>query len=255
MTAETDGPQAAPQPPPQAAEGERPGERSAHSSRATVRLAWILRALILVSGIYQTFFGETAIGILTLICLALIVAPDVFSRGHIAFFPIEVEIVLFAMVIIQYVLGEARDFYTTIPYYDKFVHAMLPGMVGFIGFLLAYAMVATGRLVAPLPMIMGLIVLMSLGVGAFEEILEYASDMILYPRIEGWHHFQGNAQQDPYQDTMTDLVADFIGAIFGSLMGLWLMGRAAKRQSERLPELVDELQTMFGRQPAPAKSE
>jgi hypothetical protein len=244
MEPETDGIQAAQA----AAVGERPDDRSTYSSTATKRLAWILRALILVSGVYQTLFGETAIGILTLICLALITAPAFFSRGLISFFPIEVEIVLFVMVIIQYVLGEARDLYTTIPYYDKFVHAMLPGLVGFIGFLLAYAMVATGRLIAAMPVILGLIILMSLGIAAVEEIAEYASDKILLPRIPGWHQFQGNAQEDPYHDTMNDLVADLIGATFGAVMGLWLMGRAAKRQSERLPELVDELQTMFGRQ-------
>jgi uncharacterized membrane protein YjdF len=211
------------------------------------RLAWALRTVILISGIYQTLIGETAIGILTLICLAIITAPAFFTRGLIEFFPIEIEIVLFIMVIVQYVLGEARDLYTTIPYYDKFVHAMLPGLVGFIGFLLAYSMVATGRLIAGTPLIIGLIVLMSLGVGAVEEIAEYSSDMLLYPRIPGWHHFQGNAQEDPWHDTMNDLIADTVGAIFGALLGLWLIDRARESQSQRLPALVDELQTMFGR--------
>lgn len=242
----------------QSAPAVAPGEPAAapgtHVSLATQRLAWVLRTLILASGIYQTIFGETAIGIITLICLALIVAPSFFSRGHVAFFPIEVELILFAMVIIQYVIGEARDFYTEVPYYDKFVHAMLPGMLGYIGFLLAYAMVATGRLVAARWAIMGLIVLMSLGAGALEEIAEYTSDMVLYPRIPGWHHFQGNAQQDPYQDTMTDLVADFVGAIFGALLGAWLIGRAEKRRSQRLPQMVEELHTMFQRRPEAPES-
>jgi hypothetical protein len=240
---ETDAVQTAPA----AAANEPVAEPGTYVSPGMQRLAWVLRAIILVSGIYQTIFGETPIGILTLICWALIVFPSFFSRGHVAFVPIEVEWVLFAMVIIQYVIGEARDWYTEVPYYDKFVHAMLPGMLGYIGFLLAYGMVATGRLIAPRLAIMGLIVLMSLGAGALEEIAEYASDMILYPRIEGWHHFQGNAQQDPYQDTMTDLVADFVGAVFGALLGAWLIGRAEKRGSQRLPQMVDELQTMFPR--------
>ena len=226
---------------------ERAPAPGTEASAGMRRLAGILRILILLSGIYQMFAGETAIGILTLICLAIIMAPGFFTRGLVVFFPIEIEIVLFIMVIIQYVLGEARDLYTTIPYYDKFVHAMLPGLVGFIGFLLAYAMVASGKLVATTAVIVGLIVLMSLGIGAVEEIAEYSSDMLLYPRIAGWHHFQGNAQEDPWHDTMNDLIADTIGAGFGALLGLWLIDRAKGRQSPRLPELVDELQTMFGR--------
>jgi hypothetical protein len=232
---------------------ERSAEAVAASSSKTKRIAWLLRVLILASGLQQTFFGETDIGIITLICLAGISAPAFFTRGLVSFFPIEVEIVLFVMVIIQYVLGEARDLYTTVPYYDKFVHAMLPGMVGFLGFLLAYSMVATGTLIARTAGIVALIVLMSLGVGAVEEIAEYSSDMLLYPRIPGWHHFQGNAQEDPWHDTMNDLIADVVGAGFGAWLGVWLIRRAASAQSQRLPELVDELQTMFGDRSMPSE--
>ena len=130
---------------------------------------------------------------------------------------------------------------------------MLPGMVGFLGFLLAYSMVATGTLIARTAGIVALIVLMSLGVGAVEEIAEYSSDMLLYPRIPGWHHFQGNAQEDPWHDTMNDLIADVVGAGFGAWLGVWLIGRAASAQSQRLPELVDELQTMFGDRSMPSE--
>jgi hypothetical protein len=218
------------------------------------RIALALRALILVSGVHQVFFGDTGSGILILVCLAIIVAPDFFTRGLISFFPIEIEIVLFAMVIIQYVLGEARDLYRTIPYYDKLVHAMLPGLIGYVGFLLAYAMVASRRLIAPIGVIIPLIVLMGLGIGAAEEIYEYASDTVLYPRIQGWHHFQGNAQEDPLHDTMNDLVADLVGATFGALMGFWLISREEDRHSQRLPEMVDEMSRMFGRKSKSAEA-
>jgi hypothetical protein len=54
-------------------------------------------------------------------------------------------------------------------------------------------------------------------------------------------------------DTMTDLVADFIGACFGALLGFWLIGRAQRKQSERLPEMVEEMQGMFGRRQTAAE--
>jgi len=82
--------------------------------------------------------------------------------------------------------------------------------------------------------------------GAAEEIVEYTSDMVLCPRIPGWHHFQGNAQEDPYYDTMNDLVADLSGAICGAAFGVWYIQRLAKRGSPRLPKLVGEMHTMFG---------
>jgi hypothetical protein len=250
MTSETDGLQTAGD----ASGASGAGAIGSRVSVRTQRIAWVLRAIILASGIYQIFFGETIIGILTLICLALIVFPDFCFRGMISFIPIEIEIALFVMVIVQYVLGEARDLYTTIPYYDKFVHATLPGLVAYIGFLLAYAMVASGRLIASLRFIILIIILLSLGIAAVEEIVEYLSDVILYPRIEGWHKFQGNAQEDPWHDTMNDLIADLVGATIGALLGSWLISRELKRQSQRLPEMVDELGTMFGRKSASSEA-
>ena len=122
---------------------------------------------------------------------------------------------------------------------------MLPGLIGVIGFLLAYALVASGRLVASTRVILGLIVLLSLGVGALEEIAEYSSDMLLAPRLPGWHHFQGNAQEDPWHDTMNDLVADLVGAAFGALLGRWLLDQTRRHHAARLPALITELTAMF----------
>src|SRR5579864_6574060 len=85
-------------------------------------LAFILGFLILLSGIYQTFFGDIRMGILILISFVVITIPRFFTRDYIEHFPIEVEILLFLMVILQFILGEVRHFYTNIPYYDKFVH-------------------------------------------------------------------------------------------------------------------------------------
>src|SRR4051812_4590086 len=105
----------------------------------------ILGVLILLSGIYQTLFGETEIGILTLLCFAIITVPGFFTRNFIKRFPIEIEIILFIMVFLQFILGEARDFYTDIPYYDKIVHYMIPMFLGLIGFLIFYTLHVTGK--------------------------------------------------------------------------------------------------------------
>src|SRR4051812_10831185 len=104
----------------------------------------ILGILILASGIFQTFFGERAIGILTLVSLVFIITPGFFTRSYIKHFPIEVELILFFMILLQFVLGEARDFYTNVPYYDKIVHYMIPLFLGIIGFLIFFTLYATG---------------------------------------------------------------------------------------------------------------
>lgn len=206
-----------------------------------VKLAGGLKVIILLSGVYQTLFGETAIGVMILIALAVISLPHVFTRSRISFIPIELEIIFFLMVVFQLVIGEARDFYSTVPYYDKFVHFTFPVYMGLIGLLIVYTMYFTGRLKATMAVMLTLVVMIALAIGALWEIVEYLSDEILYPRIEGWHHFQGSLTEDALHDTMNDLIADTLGAIVGALLGAWLISRAIKTDRARFPELLSEV--------------
>ena len=208
-------------------------------------LLWILRVLIFSSGVFQILFGNMVVGILILLCFGVLAAPSVFTRHIISFFPPEIEIVLLLMILIQFVLGEAHDLYNVIPYYDKFVHYMIPFFIGYLGFLLAYVMYRTGHLKAPMPVIIALIIVLALGLGAMEEIGEYLSDEMIYPRVEGWHHFQGNAQEDALHDTMNDLIADTLGGVFGSLLGVWFIARPSLKENPRLGRLVNEVEAMF----------
>lgn len=203
------------------------------------RLSLILEIIIGFSGVYQLFFAQTAAGILILFCLAMIVLPGLFTKNLIRHIPIEIEILLFIMIILQYILGGVHDFYTKIPYYDKLVHFMLPFFIGLIGFLIAYTMYATGRLKASATSTVIFIALISLGIGALWEIFEYLSDVLIYP-VFPYHHFQGNLQQVANVDTMTDLIDDLAGGIFGALLGLVFIRKNA-RNSGRLREFVDEL--------------
>jgi len=216
-------------------------EEEEHVSPRTKRFTLILEILILASGIFQTFFGETTIGLLTLIIWALITFPAIYTRGRITAIPIEIKMVIFIFVLLQFVIGEARDFYTEVPYYDKFVHTMGGAMIGFIGLLIVYTAYVYGKLKASLPVMALLIILVTVGFGGLWEIVEYLSDRILYPLIPGWHHFQGSLTEDPLTDTMNDLIVDTIGATAGALFGVWLIRRAQKRESERLPELIKEI--------------
>jgi hypothetical protein len=78
-------------------------------------LSRVLEVLILLSGLIQTFGGERSVGILILLSFLAITFPEIWSRGKIKFFPIEVKILLFIMVVLQLILGEIHDFYTSIP--------------------------------------------------------------------------------------------------------------------------------------------
>lgn len=217
-----------------------------------IQLSSVLELLILGSGFYQILFGEIAVGILILICMAFILFPKASTRGLITKIPLEIEIILFIMVLLQLVIGEARDFYTNVPYYDKLVHFVLPMFVGFISFLLFFTMQSTGNLKASKFVTMVLVVLIALGIGALWEIFEYLSDVLIYPNVEGWHHFQGNAQQSANDDTMTDLINDTLGGIFGAFLAVWFTTRTQASNTARLKEITGELSLIY-KKPKPAK--
>lgn len=206
-----------------------------------IKVEWFLRFIILSSGIFQTFFGETAIGMLTIIALIILTLPSFFTRGKIKSIPIEIEILLFIMVLVQFIIGEARDFYENVPYYDKFVHYLLPMFIGIIGFLLTYTLYYSGNLKISIRAMIFVVILLTIGIGAVWEIFEYTSDELIAPRIEWWHHFQGSMTEDPLHDTMNDLIADTLGAIMGAILCAFFIGREAKKENKRLPELLSEL--------------
>lgn len=214
------------------------------------KLAIVLGLIIFLSGVYQTLFAETTIGILTLIAFVVITVPGFFTKDRIKKFPIEVEILLFFMVILQLVIGEARDFYTDFPYYDKIVHYMIPMFLGVIGFLIFYTLYATERLRTSVAAMMFIIVLMTMGLGSAWEILEYLSDVLILPYVPGWHQFQGSPEMNALNDTMIDLITDTFGAIFGAFLGLWIIGRNNKK-GNRIEALIGEVSQVL--HPLPKK--
>ena len=90
----------------------------------------IMRLFLLIAGIFITVFGgingaERIFGILILVALAIINVPAFITRNRIRALPIEIEIILLAMVLFELVGGDALGLYVKIPHYDNFMHFML----------------------------------------------------------------------------------------------------------------------------------
>lgn len=102
-------------------------------------------------------------------------------------------------------------------------------------------MYRTGKLHTTTRMMMVLVFFLTLGIGAAWEIVEYSSDQIIYPRVEGWHKFQGSLTEDPLHDTMNDLIADAAGGILGIILALRYVTWANMHNKRRLGQLVKEL--------------
>jgi hypothetical protein len=198
----------------------------------------LLRIFLLVSGIFILIFGgangaERIFGLLILVALAIINAPAFLTRGKIRAIPVEIELILLAMVLFELVGGDALGLYVKLPHYDNFMHFMLPLFLALIGMMVVYTMYYYGKLQASYGVMAFIIIIMTIGFGAILEMGEYTYDTYLSQgplgEITGNTQMQGSPTQDPLDDTMNDFFTDTAGGIVGAALGVWLIRRNEKK--------------------------
>jgi hypothetical protein len=211
----------------------------------------IMRIFLLIAGIYITIFGgangaERIFGILILVSLAIINAPAFITRNRIRTIPVEIELLLLAMVLFELVGGDALGLYVKLPYYDNFMHFMLPLYLALIGMMVVYTMYYYGRLKMSLAGMAVVIVIITIGFGGILEMFEYTYDKYLSQGplgdITGNTQMQGSPTQNAHEDTMNDLFTDTAGGIVGALIGVLLIRRAEKKGSHW--KVADEIEKM-----------
>jgi hypothetical protein len=212
----------------------------------------IMRIFLLVAGVYITLFGgvngsERIFGVMILVALTIINAPAIFTGNRIRALPVEIELLLLAMVLFELVGGDALGLYVKLPYYDNFMHFMLPLYIALIGMMLVYTMYHFGRLKATFLEMAIIIVIVTIGLGGVLEMGEYTYDKYLASgplgQITGNTQMQGSPTQDPLDDTMNDLFTDTAGGIVGALIGVLLI-RGAERRGGHW-KIADEIEDMI----------
>lgn len=150
-------------------------------------------------------------GVIGLFALFIMLLPDIFERKYQINFPLEFEIMIVLFIYLSLFLGEIRDFYTKIWWWDIFLHFISGIILGTIGFLILYFLYDQKMLKAS-PFIIAVFTFsFGLALGTIWEIFEFSSDMI----------FGTNTQRDSLIDTMTDLIVDSIGSLIVSLSGFF----------------------------------
>lgn len=211
----------------------------------------IMRIFLLIAGVYITIFGgvngaERIFGILILVALAIINAPALVTQNRIRAIPVEIELLLLAMVLFELVGGDALGLYVKIPHYDNFMHFMLPLYIALIGMMLVYTMHYYGRLKASLTEMAIVIVIITIGLGGILEMGEYTYDKYLSKgplgQITGNTQMQGSPTQNAIDDTMNDLFTDTAGGIVGALLGVYFIRRAEEKGGHW--KIADEIEKM-----------
>lgn len=192
-----------------------------------IRLAWILRALILTTGAFHLLEGAVLYGLLCFGALALILAPSLVVRSARLTIPVEIELFVLWWLVTDMTLGRFLDLYGILPFYDKIIHFGNSGLLAIISFLAIYALKMTCRIRTGFVLNLTAIFLLTLGAGALWEIVEFGIDAALDAGA------QGSPVMAPLEDTMWDLIVDGLGGLLGGLFGALYMRRSRRSLARR----------------------
>lgn len=204
--------------------------------------SWILRLAMLATAIVYVVIGDWAVAVFCVIALALTVTPSIVARTAKFTWPIEVELVLLWLLTAHLMLGRMFGLYTSIEWFDKALHFSDSALLGFMAFFAVYVSHYL-RHERPHPWIDGIAILLAtLGLGAFWEIVEFCEDQLL------GMHAQGSPTLAPLPDTMWDLIADGVGGIIAGVLGPVFMHHS-RRSRERVAEFVRRVEQRRGATP------
>jgi len=120
-------------------------------------------------------------------------------------------------------LGEVRDFYHTIPYWDTILHTFSGAALGALGFSLVSILNKSDLVVFSLsPVFMALFAFgFAVSLGVLWEIYEYSVDALLKTNAQKYALKSGQllVGQAALSDTMKDLIVDAIGALTMAVIG------------------------------------
>ena len=168
---------------------------------------------------WLTAFSGTVVFLLTF-------AQPIMERQLRVRLPVEISFFTCVFLFASYVLGETRDCYERVWWWDLGLHASSALVFGLIGFLVVYVFYMTNRIrIAPI-----YVAVISFGtavtIGTLWEIFEYLMDLSLGL----------NMQRSGLTDTMTDLMVNAAGALVAAAVGYYyvrhgdeLLGRNAIR--------------------------
>ena len=175
----------------------------------------------LVEGMWLIAFAGAAI-------LLLSFAPAMIERRLRVPLPVEFTLLTCIILFASFVLGEVRDFYERIWWWDLALHGLSAMLMGFIGFLTVYVFHMTHRLNVKPFHVAAFSFGFAVTIGTLWEIFEFLMD---------WY-VGTNMQKSGLVDTMTDLIINAIGALVAAITGYLYVRNGDSQWGRRLFEKV-----------------
>jgi hypothetical protein len=183
----------------------------------------ILQAIMLVELVLLIRASQWLTALQVVIIMGLTLAPLALKARLPVRIPSEFQILAILFVFASLFLGEVRNYYELIWWWDACLHASSGLLFGIVGFLLVYVLNENERIDISLrPRFVALFAFtFAMAVGGLWEVFEFAMDQTFGLQM------QKPRLDDPsgLTDTMWDLWFDAVGAVIISGFGWWYMVR------------------------------
>ncbi|HBV67661.1 MAG TPA: hypothetical protein DEF04_05405 [Clostridiales bacterium] len=161
--------------------------------------------------------------------------PSVVERKLYIDIPNKMEVVYFIFLYCAIYLGEVRNFYYLIPYWDLILHAFSGAMLGALGFSLVSYFNDMEVLETHLsPFFVALFAFcFALASGAVWEIYEFLADSLLGTNMQKFILADGTVLvgQAALRDTMTDLIVDALSSLTVTVVGYYYTVNSPNKRS------------------------
>ncbi len=186
-------------------------------------IVFVIVALMSIDLVVVVSEGLWLSAFLILTIAMLILLVTVFSDRLAVQIPAEFQVLALLFVFSALFLGEVRNYYDKIWWWDIALHSTSGLLMGILGFLLVYVLNASEKIaISMTPQFLAFVAfIFAVAVGALWEIVEFSIDSIVGARM------QKAMFDDPsgLTDTMWDMIVNAIGAGFISTLGWWYMKR------------------------------
>lgn len=214
------------------------------SKKIEKRKKWIFHivlALLIVSVIYATYMllisptdaasngydrVKSDYVLMILQCIGgifIIFLPSIVERRFHVDIPDLIEIIYFIFLFCAIYLGEVRNFYYKIPYWDLILHCFSAAMLGALGFVIVNFLNNNNKLSIQLsPFFVALFAFsFAITCGTVWEVYEFAMDGLFRTNMQKFITASGKVLigREAIADTMEDIIVDSLGALVVAIIG------------------------------------
>lgn len=173
-------------------------------------------------------------------CIVIFFPSKVEQRFRIDI-PDIMEIMYFLFLFCAIYLGEVRNFYYKVPYWDLILHCFSAAMLGALGFLIVQFFNNTEKLNIRLsPFFVALFAFcFAVTCGTVWEIYEFLADGVLGTNMQKFITADGIVLtgHEAVSDTMEDIIVDALGAFVVTAIGFFNINKQQKQETQMIDSI------------------